>query len=128
MKTSLIKNTLLLLFITIIALSCSSTKKGGSGNISVANTVWSGFDSDGDYYEYTFKRNGKVDFRNSSNGSSDTSSYSDDIDVWKQEGSKVTWVLTEYATWIGEVRGNKMSGTASNIVDKNWTFSFSKKK
>lgn len=128
MKITFLKNSLLILFVTIIVLSCTSTKQGGSGKVSVANTVWTGLDSDGDYYEYTFRRDGKVDFRNSSKGSYDTSSYSDDIDVWKQEGSKVTWVLTEYATWIGEVNGNKMTGKASNITDKNWTFSFTKKK
>lgn len=94
----------------------------GSGTTtpSIEGTTWSGPDSDGDQYEYTFLAGGQLRFRTNTMGSERT--YEDAGDYWAQNGRIVIMVTTKYATRVGIIDGSKMHGDAWNVREHRWTW------
>lgn len=87
---------------------------------SIEGTTWSGPDSDGDQYEYTFLPGGQLRFRTNTMGSDRT--YEDPGDYWAQNGRIVIMVTTKYATRVGIIDGNKIHGDAWNVREHRWTW------
>lgn len=88
-----------------------------SADITVG--TWSGTDSDGDFYEFTFVAGGHVSFT-SPNGS-----YDDVEDTWSLDGADLTISISGgYAIYTGVVEGQEMHGRASNQNGRSWTWTF----
>ncbi|EDP97764.1 hypothetical protein U8527_05420 [Kordia algicida OT-1] len=117
-------------FITVALLTFSCKSNQAVSNvknnaISIANTKWSGTDSDGDFYEYHFLADGQVAYKTNTMRSSIVS-FKDEEDIWSQNGKKVMIALGNTSIQIGDIAGNKMNGIAWNKDGKTWTFSLQK--
>jgi hypothetical protein len=87
----------------------------------VAGTTWSGTDSDGAHYVFTFEPDGALAY------TSPTGSYRNG--TWTQSGATVSWETNNhYADYKGEVRGDTMSGRASNVTGLEWTWRVTRQK
>ena len=77
---------------------------------SIEGTVWSGKDSDGDYYQYYFLQGGHLNY--------DTNTSRKEIEkivdkgVWAQNGELVIIAINHYSTQTGTISGNHMGGEA----------------
>lgn len=81
--------------------------------------TWSGIDSDGDLYEFTFVAGGHVRF------TSPSGSYDDAEDTWQLDGTDLTISISGgYAIYTGVVEGQEMHGEASNDAGHSWTWTF----
>ncbi len=87
---------------------------------SLEGTTWSGSDSDGDFYIYTFLPGGALRFTVGSGASAKT--YEDEGYNWAQNGPVVIIVTTKYATRQGLIRGKRMAGDAWNVKNHRWTW------
>ena len=92
---------------------------------SIEGTTWAGKDSDGDYYEYTFLKGGKLRFRTKTDGSFKT--YEDKGDEWAQNGAIVLMVMSKYTTRQGKIVDGRLQGDAWNVVGRRWTWVAEKK-
>jgi hypothetical protein len=92
---------------------------------NLEGTTWGGTDSQGDYYEYTFMPDRQLAFKVTSGGV--TRSYVDVGDYWAQNGRILIMTMTNYATRVGKITGNTMSGDAWNVVGHRWTWKATKK-
>lgn len=92
----------------------------GAPTASLEGTTWSGKDSDGDSYTYTFLRNGALRYRTNTSGS--VKEYQDAGDYWAQNGPLVIIVTNKYSTRQGFIRGNHISGDAWNVTNHRWTW------
>lgn len=97
-----------------------STPPLGTPTPSLEGTSWSGKDSDGDNYTYTFLRHGALRFRTNTPGS--VKEYQDPGDYWAQNGPLVIIVTSRYSTRQGFIRGNRISGDAWNVQNHRWTW------
>jgi len=82
---------------------------------NVSGTTWVGTDSDGDYYEYTFRPDGALYYKSPSgfwtNG------------TWKQDGNSIYMETNKkYSEYQGTITGTHMEGRAWNVVNKHWTW------
>ncbi|SDF96970.1 hypothetical protein SAMN05216377_10858 [Pseudonocardia oroxyli] len=88
-----------------------------AGVTVIEGTSWAGTDSDGDAYVYTFNPGGRYAYQ-SPNGS-----FGGDDDTWAQTGDQLVMKTSGgYATYIGTVGDGVISGTASNIQGRTWTW------
>ncbi|MCP9848884.1 hypothetical protein [Cyanobium sp. Morenito 9A2] len=87
---------------------------------TLEGTTWSGTDSDGDFYSYTFLPGGALRFTAGTGAKAKT--YQDEGDNWAQNGPVVIIVTTKYATRQGLIRGNRMAGDAWNVKNHRWTW------
>ncbi len=83
-------------------------------------TTWGGTDSQGDYYEYSFLPDRQLAFKVTSGGI--TRSYVDLGDYWAQNGRILIMTMTNYATRVGKITGNTMSGDAWNVAGLRWSW------
>jgi hypothetical protein len=84
---------------------------------SLAGTTWSGVDSDGDHYVFTFVADGHVRYR------SPTGNWDNQEDRWSTSGSKLTIEMKGgYSVYEGTITGNSMSGKAHNVTGRQWTW------
>lgn len=81
---------------------------------SVAGTVWEGVDSDGDPFTYRFLPDGVLEYK-----ADKTTGHG----TWKQNGSQVTMETNNrFAEFTITITGNTMTGKASNVDGRTWTF------
>lgn len=81
---------------------------------SVAGTVWEGVDSDGDPFTYRFLPDGVLEYKADKTTGRGT---------WKQNGSQVTMETNNrFAEFTITITGNTMTGKASNVEGRTWTF------
>lgn len=90
----------------------------------ITGTVWSGKDSDGDFYSFTFLKGGQVRFESDSSGERKT--YEDAGDIWAQNGAHVVILLSDYSTYRGTLApdGQSISGKSWNLAGQRWTWTF----
>jgi hypothetical protein len=93
---------------------------------SLEGTTWSGTDSDGDSYEFTFLKSGHLRYTTQAAGEA-AASYEDEGDVWAQNGDIVIILINGYSTYQGTIKGDLMQGKSWNVVEKRWTWEFKKK-
>lgn len=88
---------------------------------SIEGTTWTGTDSEGDYYEYTFLRGGQLRFKvRRDNGELQT--YEDPGDEWAQAGAVVIIVTSKFATRQGRITHGVLKGDAWNVRGHRWTW------
>ena len=93
---------------------------------SVAGTTWSGKDSDGDFFEYTFLKDGHLKYRTNTQRSHIVT-FQDATDTWTQNGNTVTLKVNRFSTDVGTIHGNTMTGKGGNIEGRHWTWTFTRK-
>ena len=87
----------------------------------LAGTTWSGTDSDGAHYVFTFEPDGTLAY------TSPTGSYRNG--TWKQSGAAVSFEMNNhYSDYHGEIRGNTIAGRAGNVAGREWTWKVTKDK
>lgn len=83
---------------------------------TIAGSTWAGVDSDGDYYVYRFRSNGKLEY------TSPTGTFHSA--TWRQTGSKVYLETNgRYSEYEGSIKGGKMTGRAWNRRGHEWSWS-----
>ena len=91
----------------------ASAKSEPSG---VSGTIWTGMESDGDYYEFFFMSDGNLHYK------SPTGFWT--VATWKQDGNKIYMEFNNrYAEREGTIQGNRMEGDGWNVMGKRWTWS-----
>lgn len=89
---------------------------------SLAGTDWSGSDSDGDPFAVHFLEGGGFTYTNTGNPD-----VTPNNETWTLTGSSITMRFNDgFATRVGTVTGDTMSGTASNVDGTTWTWKISK--
>ncbi len=106
-----------------------SANQGSAANMeavpSIEGTIWSGTDSDGDYYQYYFLKGGHLNY--------DTNTSRKEIEkivdkgVWAQNGEVVIIAINHYSTQTGTISGNHMGGEAWNFNSRRWNWGVDKK-
>jgi len=91
----------------------------------LANSVWQGNDSDGQFYEFTFMPGGSLIYRSAA-PQVDTALFSNETFRWFQSGKHFVMVLNNYATYSGTVNGDELTGTSWNLAGKRWSWKFKK--
>ena len=88
---------------------------------SLAGTTWSGTDSEGDYYVFTFEKDGTLAYR------SPSGSYRNG--KWTQFEDTVYFQMNDhYSEYLGRINGNTIQGTAWNQNERKWQWKVSKNK
>ena len=102
----------------------------GSGPVSICaaaeakistlvGTTWSGPDSEGDHYEFTFEQNGTLAYK------SPTGSFKNG--KWKRSGAAVYMQMNNhFSEYLGEIKGDSMEGKAWNQEGRAWKWVVSK--
>lgn len=90
----------------------------------ITGTVWSGTDSDGDFYSFTFLKGGQLRFESDAGGERKT--YADEGDIWAQNGVHVVMLISDYSTYRGTLApdGQSISGKSWNLAGQRWTWTF----
>ena len=124
----MIRSALTVATIALLLGGCAAPPVGGgaerpaaSAVPSIEGTTWTGTDSDGDYYEYTFLRGGQLRFLTRS-GSGTAATHEEAGDYWAQNGSVVLITTTKFATRQGLISGSRMQGDAWNVRGNRWTW------
>lgn len=82
---------------------------------SVSGTVWAGWESDGDYYEFYFMSDGSLHYN------SPTGYWA--VATWEQTGNEIYMEFNNrYAERQGTITGNRMEGDGWNITGLHWTW------
>ena len=92
---------------------------------SVGGTTWSGKDSEGDFYEYTFLADGRLKYKTNTSRSQ-VQTFSDKGDVWSQNGRIVVILIGDTSTKVGMISGSRISGKAWNAQGRRWTWKVNK--
>lgn len=102
-----------------------STGGSGSTDTTLANTSWSGTDSDGDAWVLDFQADGTLGF------SLNSDSYDDATDTWNVNGDRLTIVIQftdGTATMIGPYTSGATTISLNGSQDTaNWTLDITKK-
>jgi len=86
-----------------------------SGLASIAGTIWTGMESDGDYYEFFFMSDGSLHYK------SPTGFWT--VATWKQDGNTIYMEFNDkYAEREGTIQGKRMEGEGWNVTGKRWTW------
>ncbi|MFO0867633.1 MAG: hypothetical protein U0935_01675 [Pirellulales bacterium] len=84
-------------------------------NVDLKGTVWSGRDSEGDDYVFSFEPDGTVAYK------SPTGSFRNG--KWSQFGNAVYFHMNDhYSEYLGEVSGRSLAGKAWNVTGRKWTW------
>jgi len=118
-KASKIKSALIgLLLVSASGFSAILHAQSGEG-ISLAGTTWSGTDSDGDFYAFTFEHNGTLSYK------SPTGSYENG--KWNQYNHAIYFEMNNHVSeYIGEINGNFIEGKAWNKKRRIWAWKVKK--
>jgi hypothetical protein len=101
--------------------SADSPRVNRQGIASLAGTTWSGTDSDGDYYVFTFEPDGTLAYR------SPTGSYRNG--KWGQYASAVYMEMNDhYSEYLGEISGDVIQGKAWNKPGRSWKWTVTRNK
>ena len=80
----------------------------------ITGTTWEGTDSDGDSFSYRFLPDGQLEYRADKTTGRGT---------WKQNGASVTMETNNrFAEFSITITGATMTGKATNVEGKSWTF------
>lgn len=89
------------------------------GTKSLAGTIWSGTDSDGDYYVFTFEKDGTLTYQ------SPTGLHKNG--KWNQFKNTVYIEMNDhYSEYLGRINGNIIQGKAWNKNTKLWRWKVTK--
>ena len=114
---------------TVLAFACvtflftAATRAEGeaANNDSLAGTTWSGRDSDGDDYVFTFDSDGTLSYKSPSGSFRNGK--------WKQfRGAVYLNINNGYSEYLGEINNNLIEGKAWNVKGHKWTWKVSKDK
>lgn len=84
-------------------------------NVDLKGTVWSGRDSEGDDYVFSFEPDGTVAYK------SPTGSFRNG--KWSQFGNAVYFHMNDhYSEYLGEISGRSLAGKAWNVTGRKWTW------
>jgi len=87
----------------------------------VAGTTWSGTDSDGAHYVFTFEPGGMLSY------TSPSGSFRSG--TWTQTETSVSFEMNNhYSDYQGEIRGDVMTGRAWNVNGHRWTWNVAREK
>lgn len=82
---------------------------------SLAGTTWSGDDSEGDHYVFTFEKDGTLAYQ------SPTGSYRNG--KWSQyEGAVYLEMNDHYSEYLGQISGDVIQGKAWNTRQRKWNW------
>lgn len=88
---------------------------------SLAGTTWSGTDSDGDHYVFTFEQDGTLAYK------SPSGSYRNG--KWHRFNKAIYFEMNDhYSDYLGEINGDEMKGKAWNVDERKWTWKVKKDK
>ncbi len=87
----------------------------------LVGATWSGTDSDGDLYEYTFLKGGHLRYRTNT-ARKEIVTFENEDDFWAQNGPIVIIVKNHYSTQVGTIKGDRMEGKAWNVAGRRWTW------
>jgi len=106
----------------IAALAYASEPKTEQGDVvSLVGTTWSGTDSDGDHYVFTFEHNGTLVY------TSPTGSYRNG--TWNQFNNAVYFEMNDHhSEYLGEITEGKIEGKAWNTKRRVWLWKVTKNK
>ncbi|HEX8068449.1 MAG TPA: hypothetical protein VF546_00760 [Pyrinomonadaceae bacterium] len=91
----------------------AGVRAGERGAPSLAGTTWSGTDSDGDHYVFTFEESGTLAYR------SPAGSYRNG--KWHQfEGAVYFEMNDHYSEYLGQMQGDVLQGRAWNRPQHKW--------
>ena len=93
---------------------------------SIEGTTWTGTDSDGDFYEYTFLPGGRLRYKTNTERK-ELVTFEDKENVWAQNGPIVIILVQNYSSQIGFLRGDRISGQAWNFKARRWTWEVKEK-
>jgi hypothetical protein len=95
--------------------------KGQAAAADLKGSVWAGTDSDGDYYTFYYLASGVLRY------TSPSGTY--DNGTWVQDGAKVEMEMNDrYAVYTGIIAGDRITGAASNVAGKSWTWDVQKQR
>ena len=92
----------------------------------IEGTTWAGTDSDGDWYEYTFLKGGRLRYSTNTERSK-TETIEDPKNVWAQNGQLVVILIQNFSVNLGTIEGRQMKGNAWNVKERRWTWEAVKK-
>jgi hypothetical protein len=88
---------------------------------TLEGATWSGTDSDGDFYEYTFLKGGHLRYRTNT-ARKEIVTFENEGDFWAQNGPIVIIVKNYYSTQVGTMKGDRIAGKAWNVAGRRWTW------
>lgn len=99
----------------------AETAKNQRRIVPLAGTTWSGTDSDGDHYVFTFEQDGTLAYK------SPTGSYRNG--KWKQFRNAVYLEMNDrHSEYLGEIDGNTIRGKAWNVKRRAWLWKVTRDK
>lgn len=111
-----------LLVVCLIAVGAAHAAEPQAGLreiVSLAGTTWSGTDSDGDHYVFTFEHDGTLAYK------SPTGSYRNG--TWNQFNNAVHFEMNNHhSEYLGEIIGGNIEGKAWNEKRRVWLWKISK--
>jgi hypothetical protein len=94
------------------------SRPGPRPSPSIAGTTWTGVD-DGDRTTISFHTDGTMRFQTPMGSMVNC--------TWKQDGATVSMDINKFSEYRGTISGTRMSGTASNVDGKHWTWTVRKR-
>jgi len=106
----------LLLICGIVVLAYAEEPEAVRRNVvSLVGTTWSGTDSDGDYYVFTFEQDGTLAY------TSPSGSYTNG--TWNQFNNAVYFEMNNHhSEYLGEISGDRIEGKAWNAMRRVWVW------
>lgn len=89
---------------------------------SIEGQMWSGTDSDGDFYEFYFLKGGQLRYSSRGPGQDVGTMYEDEGDVWAQNGNVVIMTINNYSSYVGLKEEGRITGDAWNVAGRRWTW------
>ena len=87
--------------------------------VALAGTTWSGTDSDGDDYVFTFEEDGTLAYKSPSGSFRNAK--------WNQFKTAVYLQMNDhYSEYLGTVNGDVIEGRAWNVKQRTWTWRVSR--
>lgn len=94
---------------------------------SIEGQVWTGTDSDGDFYEFHFLKGGQLRYASQTPSESAPTTYEDEGDIWVQNGSTVVMLINNYSSYQGIYAEGRITGDAWNFAGQRWTWDIRRK-
>jgi hypothetical protein len=88
---------------------------------AIEGTTWTGRDSDGDWYQYTFLKGGQLRYGTNTERSK-VETFELKENVWAQNGNLVVILIQNYSVNVGTIEGNRIKGIAWNVAGRRWTW------
>lgn len=108
---------ILLLLVCTFGTSAGAVEQTAVKNTSInlGGTTWSGIDSDGDEYTFTFKKDGTLSYTSEKDSS--------DKGTWKQYRHAVSYEANNrFVEAIGEISDGMIEGRSWNVKSHSWSW------